>query len=102
MPITKWMKEKWIERLEDPNSKKAIGNILDKKTGGMCCLGHLADINGDLELAQYTNTLGIGMYGNKSPTYGLTVGERDMLSHLNDTEPGFPIGAIRELEEIPA
>lgn len=31
---------KWIERLEDPKSKKATKRLVARVGGGMCCLGH--------------------------------------------------------------
>lgn len=48
MAISKELKERWIARLESPDAKWAGQTLLDKGTGGMCCLGHLADMQGHL------------------------------------------------------
>lgn len=49
MAISKELKARWLERLRSPEAKWASETLVHAKSGGMCCLGHLADIQGHLE-----------------------------------------------------
>lgn len=105
MPITRELKERWIARLESPEAKKAERVLMDVASGGMCCLGHLADIQGTLHKER-----GDVPKGMENPfsdylardSFGLTLPEMERLAELNDENDGFPIEEIRALPEVPS
>ena len=101
------LKKAWLERLEDPKSRKARGRLRNK-TGGMCCLGHLAEIaypNGKwdesgnyLPHTQASDYYHLGMLeiAWAKPIIGTPI---RALVHANDRFTGFPLKQIRALPE---
>jgi hypothetical protein len=130
MAISKELKERWIARLESPDAKWAKGALLDLNTGGMCCLGHLADIQGHLDKetahfippcddggAWFEEALCVlsthdGLDDDGDPNivtvafYGLDHKTQNDLAAANDGNGHFPLDMIRALpvsdEEAPA
>lgn len=98
MPISKELKARWLERLESPDAKWAGGVLHNKSTGGMCCLGHLADITDswdDLGKSTVSGSFELP----ESGFWGLTLDEIHELAEVNDGFGRFPIDPIRELPE---
>lgn len=116
MAITRELKSRWLERLRDPNSKHARGRLKNIRTGGMCCLGHLADLQGhltedgfiDVEAVGYDPKIwkGSGYLCNARktdkiidvPLYGLSPHIQSKLSEANDELNEFPIELIEKLK----
>lgn len=114
MAISKELKERWIARLESPEAKWAGRQLLDAETGGMCCLGHLADMQGHLEpngifnppcedegarmeedlcVLSVTERDGVHVI----PFYGLDYSVQSALAKANDDGKAFPLDMIRAL-----
>jgi hypothetical protein len=119
------MKEKWLAALKSGEYKKGKGRLCAKNFdyidgvrvevfSEFCCLGVLAEINGDLELVSDTsNILGIrGVNGYNSYTT-LYLGKKDNVQHyaynfdhsamnklidINDSQSTFD-GVIQYIEE---
>lgn len=96
MPITQELKDRWLARLESPEAKWAGGILHNTDTGGMCCLGHLADIVGAWDDESHTEVCGED--GEPpAPFCGLTLKEMHLLIDFNDGQEAFPIDLIRTL-----
>lgn len=96
MAISKDLKERWIARLESPEAKWAGGQLHDTETGGMCCLGHLADITDSWDdESRYTVHDNAGE--PYAPFHGLTEAEMSSLVRANDDREEFPLDLIRAL-----
>jgi len=114
--ISKKLKQLWLERLVSPEAKWAKGALKDTETGGMCCLGHLADIQGHLTPkgrfhprrierhetgSRQICVISTNVEGLWEPTteefYGLDLYTQKYLARLNDSQKAFPIDAIRAL-----
>ncbi|MEM7663805.1 MAG: hypothetical protein AAF292_16300 [Pseudomonadota bacterium] len=122
MPITKDLKRRWIERLEDPKSKHQACALIGPHNA-MCCLGHLADMHGLLnhetgaiivpeqelpDTARWFGSNGLCSVRiiddfvdpESLFLFGLTKKEQIMLSKANDREGEFPIEMIKDLPEF--
>ena len=107
MAISKELKEKWLERLRSPDAKWAGSQLHDTETGGMCCLGHLADLQGDLVDRCIYHPDGEGSEADCSYydsiklewvyLYGLDKLTQDDLVRDNDGLKRFPIELIEAL-----
>ena len=98
--LTDELLDRWLERLRDPKARKARGRLRNKR-GGMCCLGHLADLvdpdwrvnpwDGSVHHASLNVTL-----LSKLTRNGQTIPQTP-LAEANDDDPGFPIHLIERL-----
>lgn len=115
MAITRELKARWLKRLRDPSSKHASGRLSDGK-GGMCCLGHLADLQGHLASTGSISHDKLGFHNGtghhevcliedrdtkkKIYLYGLSKHTQGRLAHLNDSRGKFPIKEIQALKTV--
>ncbi len=114
MAISKELKERWIARLESPEAKWAGSILRNPETGGMCCLGHLADIQGHLspdgkfrpphdfvDAAFDEELCVLTVYDDEDARavsfYGLSLTVQNDLAGANDLHGRFPIDMIRAL-----
>ncbi len=98
MPISRELKARWLERLESPDAKWAGGVLHNKETGGMCCLGHLADITDSWD-NEDRDTVDGNPEDPDVPFHGLTSHEIQTLVVKNDYRREFPLEEIRALPE---
>jgi len=123
MPITKELKQRWLERLKSGDAKWHKGHLKDPDGGsGMCCLGHLAHIQGHLsesgafvapvddesaefddELCGYSIVVDYDEFNGPVTDflsyYGLSYDEQAGLAAANDEGGAFPIELIEALPE---
>lgn len=101
--------KRWIKRLQRSSSKKTCSILCEDTTptykSAMCCLGHLAHLNGDMvakgELRTFNQVYPRSSYLTNGllSKYGMSDEEQEELSRLNDVSRDFKnvIARIREL-----
>ena len=101
--LTDELLDRWLERLQHPDTEQEFGRLRRRSTRAMCCLGHLCDLVDPDGWKDSSWTLdvfwGPGDHAGVSPPIyrnGVEV-DRDMLAAINDNERRFPIEEIEAL-----